>query len=140
MWSRPLDIASKAEDTSTGEDEATSDDDDLENPEARDRVETPYLKPIRIPPMARAPSPSLSISTTTSEFELEHGGELMGVKRICVKEEDSDDPFHSTEIISSDESEKPVPKKRKTCTTSKKTVGRKVKKPGTRTYSDEVST
>jgi len=141
MRSHPLDLPSEVEDTPTGEDEATDDDDNLGNPEVRDQVETPYLKPIRIPPMARAPpSPSLSISTTTSEFELEHGAELLGVKRIRVKEEDSGDPFNGAEVISSDESEKPARKKKKTQTTRKKTAGGKAKKPGTRTCPDEMST
>ena len=126
---------SEAEDTSPGEDEATGDDDDLENPEGRNQVKTPYLKPIRVPPMARAaPSPTLSISTTTSEFALEHGEELLRVKRARVKEEDSSDRIPSPKVISSDESEKPPPKRRRTHTTSKKVAGRRMKKSGMRTY------
>ena len=131
----------EAEDTSPGEDEIVSDDGDLENPEIWDQAETPYLRPIRIPPRGQIPpSPSLSISTTTSEFELEHGEELMRVKRAWVKEEEgSDHPFPITEVISSDESEKPPPKKQKKQTTSKNTKGAKAKKQGMRTYPDKVS-
>lgn len=140
MRSRPH-PPSEAEDTSPGEDKAISDDNDLKNPKVRGKVETPYLKPIRIPPKTRAPpSPSLSISTTTSEFELEHGEELLRVKRARVKEEDTSDRFPSAEVISSDESEKPPVKKWRVRTTSKKAEGKRVKKPGMITYPDAVST
>jgi hypothetical protein len=56
------------------------------------------------------------------------------VKRAWVKEEDFSDPFHDPEVISSDESEKLAPKKRKMCSTGTKSQGRKAKKSGTKTY------
>ena len=130
MHSRPSND-SEAEDPPTGEEEAFLEDDDLE----ASQTKTPYLKPIRIPPRIQTPpSPSLSISTTTSELELEQGEALLKVKRAQVKEEDSGDPLHDLEVISSDESEKPAPKKRKICSTGTKTQGREVKKSGTKTY------
>ena len=127
---------SKGKDTSPGEGSISGDDYDLEDPERSDHVETPYLPPIRIPPRVQAPpSPSLSLSTTTSELEVEQGEALLKVKKAPVKEEDLDPaPFSDAEVISSDESEKPVPKKRKPHSMEAKGQGGKVKKPGMKFY------
>ena len=131
----------KANSTSSGEDEVTVVDDDLEDPEAATRTETPYLKPIKVPPRVHAlSSPSLSISTTVSEMALEHGGALLQVKRGRVKEEEvSDGALSHAEVYFSDEDEQPPPKKRKPRPDTKGKGGRK-QKPGTRTYFDEIST
>lgn len=90
-------------------------------------------EPIKIPP-----SPSLSLSTTTSELEVEQGEALLRVKRVRLKEEEIDDLIPSTEVVPSDESDKPAPKKRKRSSTGAKRKGTSKKKSGTRTYSDEV--
>ena len=128
----------KAGDTSSGEDEVTVVDSDLEDPETATQTKTPYLKPIKIPPKLHTlSSPSLSISTTVSEMGLEHGGALLQVKRGRVKEEeDSNDPFSNAEDPS-DEDEQPPPKKRKSRPTNANREGRGTKKQGMRTYPDD---
>lgn len=139
MCSQPSDCLSEAEDFSLGEGEASGEDIDLENPAVSDWAETPYLQPIRIPPRIQAPpSPCLSISITVSELELEQGEALLRVKRGWVKEEGSDDTIPNPKVVSSDGSEKPAPKKRKTHPKGTKSQGRKAKKSGMKTYSHEV--
>ena len=127
--------------SSLGEEEASGEDIDLENPVVSNWVETPYLQPIKIPPRTQAPlSPCPLISTTTSELELEQGEALLRVKRVRAKEESPNDPFPNPEVESSDGSEKPAPKKRKTCSKGTKSQSRKVRKSGTKIYPHEVST
>jgi hypothetical protein len=59
---------------------------------------------------------------------------------VWAKEEEFDDQLPDIESISGDESDTPVAKKRKTCSTGTKHKGRKGKKSGARTYSNKMST
>jgi hypothetical protein len=66
------------------------------------------------------PSPSRSLSTTTSELEVEQGEALMRVKQLKAEEE-LEDVLPDTD----DEADRPVPKKRKTGSAGMKRKGRK---------------
>lgn len=141
MRSQSSDYLSDTKVSSLGEEEASDEDIDLENPVEGDWMETPHLQPIRIPPRIQAPlSPCPSISTTTSELELEQGEALLRVKRVRAKEESPDDPFSDLGVESSDGSEKPPPKKRKTRSKGTKSQSRKVRKSGMKIYPHEVFT
>lgn len=99
---------------SPGKDGTSSGDDDLDEHAARDQ-----------PGRVRAPlSPSSSLSTTVSELEVEHGEAFLRVKRL-KREEDLSDSLPDPEVISSDEDEEPIPKKRKKGSTGVKSKGKK---------------
>ena len=123
MTSHPSGRVTIAKNASSGEDEISDEDDNPEGLGVEDQQEQepPRVKPIRIPPRVQIPlSPSLSISTTVSELELEQGEALLRVKRMRPKEE-LDDLIPPTE----DESDKPAPKKRKTNSKGTKYKGKK---------------
>ena len=122
LHSQPSNYCSGAEDSSLDIEDTFSEDVDLENSVVSDRVESPSLQTIRIPPRTYAPpSPCPSISTTTSELEVEQGEALLKVKRGWVKEEDAEDTLPDPEV---------VPKKRKTCSAGKRNRNTIVKKQG----------
>jgi len=72
-------------------------------------------------------------------FEVEHGDSLIHVKRVQAKEEEVDNSIPDAEVTSGDETDKPVPKKRKKSLTGTKCKQGKKQKPGARTYPNLVS-
>ena len=122
IHSQPSGCHSGAEDSSLDTEDIFSEDIDLENSVVSDQVESPFLQTIRIPPRTYAPpSPCPSISTTTSELEVEQGEALLKVKRGRVKEEDAEDTLPDPEV---------VPKKRKICSAGTRNRNTKGKKKG----------
>lgn len=99
---------------SPGRGETSGEDNNFDEPVARDRLERVHTPP----------SPSNSLSTTVSELEIEHGDAFLRVKRLKM-EEDLDDSLSTPEVISSDKDEEPVPKKRKMSARGAKPKGKK---------------
>ena len=97
------------------EGEASGEDHGLNEPKVQD-----WSRQNRAPP-----SPSLSISTTTSEIELEQGDALMRVRRL--KAEELDDSLPGPEPVSDDEDKRWVPKKCKRNSAGTKGKGKKRK-------------
>jgi hypothetical protein len=97
--------------------EISSEDGNSNTPAARDHAEH-----ARNP---TSPTHSLSsLSTTVSEIGIEHGDTFLRVKRLKM-EEDLDDSLPDPEVISSDEDDEPVPKRRKISSKGAKTKGKK---------------
>ena len=129
IHSQPSNYPSGAEDSPLYNEETFSEDVDLEGSVVSDQVETPCLQTIRIPPRIRAPpSPCPSISTTTSELEVEQGEALLKVKRGWVKEE-----FLDPEVILSNRGNRLVPKKRRKSSMGTKDGKTRGKKQGMKT-------